>query len=828
MDEEDKKSDSIKEGEVLQIANNILGLLEYSQQLTDEEILFSDEFYISILSNLLTEQKADIQPGETPEQKVKCLKELINLLSSIIEMDLSQINVEGIIMNHDKASAKSLLELIEELIKILMKENLEEAEGDNNEEKNKKEKEESVRLKTDKNNSDNKIKKIREMMKLDDENENENEENENSSYKRKYAELENGIDNIDDINNNSEEDEIKSDEKDKDNNLLDINYDLEDKNNSNSSRVMNVSHISEMEKNKINETPSGKKGQKPNKNKKEESSENKASSNRRNKNDKQNKKKSDKIPDLLINKIKDNIEKVEIPRINVDEDGDEEEKEYNEENIINNNYLNSNSLEDESNLYGEENYYVPQSVPRAYNKLQLSSYSKESESSNNKYIRSKKKLNELEDKQNSSDSKSEYNVSFHSKKDNNKKSSLDEYNNINMPSSNKNEELSTNKKNYDNNDLKESKISQSKKSSKSQQSSQNINDDQDDISKSSEYSNSINAKKSYYSSSSKRSKVSQKSNRSNRTNRTNKSNKSNKSKKDTDKNSNIKQKGTEDKLRTTKNIGMDLNFIEIPISNEEMKYIIKKELRKLYGDKATQYFKKDIIELISENLKMARKEIIKYETGVETEDYFSREFYQKYLKEIQNIIKNAINGLNKEDMYKKNVILNIGNNIQFMKKLKDAENKEISNDIEYKQKELDSRNDDANMNILNQILLYPSYCYELQRQVYLAQTQSQIELNLAIEREREKNLEEIKDSYDNRIAVLYEILRRQKKERLNKKKFGELLDYTLKDIKKRKLRKQVEEMLDQIDEEDDKNNFYDNNGQDANQEQIEKLLKNIC
>ena len=98
-----------------------------------------------------------------------------------------------------------------------------------------------------------------------------------------------------------------------------------------------------------------------------------------------------------------------------------------------------------------------------------------------------------------------------------------------------------------------------------------------------------------------------------------------------------------------------------------------------------------------------------------------------------------------------------------MKKLKDAENKEISNDIEYKQKELDSRNDDANMNILNQILLHPSYCYELQRQVYLAQTQSQIELNLAIEREREKNLEEIKDSYDNRIAVLYEILRRQKK-----------------------------------------------------------------
>ena len=48
------KSDSIKEGEVLQIANNILGLLDYSQQIDDEDALFSDECYISILSNLLT------------------------------------------------------------------------------------------------------------------------------------------------------------------------------------------------------------------------------------------------------------------------------------------------------------------------------------------------------------------------------------------------------------------------------------------------------------------------------------------------------------------------------------------------------------------------------------------------------------------------------------------------------------------------------------------------------------------------------------------------------------------------------------------------------
>ena len=123
-EEREDKSDSIKDGEVLQIANNILGLLDYSQQLDDEDVLFSDEFYISILSNLLTEQNYEIKPGETPEEKVKSLKQLIKLLGQIIEMDLSQISAKGIILEHDKSSAKSLLELIEELIKTLINANL--------------------------------------------------------------------------------------------------------------------------------------------------------------------------------------------------------------------------------------------------------------------------------------------------------------------------------------------------------------------------------------------------------------------------------------------------------------------------------------------------------------------------------------------------------------------------------------------------------------------------------------------------------------------------------------------------------------------------------
>ena len=252
------------------------------------------------------------------------------------------------------------------------------------------------------------------------------------------------------------------------------------------------------------------------------------------------------------------------------------------------------------------------------------------------------------------------------------------------------------------------------------------------------------------------------------------------------------------------------------MSNEEMKYIIKKELRKLYGEKAPKYFSKEIIELINENLKMARKEIIKYETGQEPDDFFSREFFNKYQKQMQQVIKNVIKEINQENLYKKNVIMSIGNNINFMKKLKDIEAKDLLNDIENRKKEND-------INDINQILMYPSYCYELQKKIYLTQTQNEMELNFAIEKERENNIKQTKDNYDNKVAILNKILKKQKRERLNKKKYGEILDYNLKNMKKEKLRKQVEDMLDLIDEEDNKVNIYQNNP-----EEIEKILKNVA
>ena len=52
---------------------------------------------------------------------------------------------------------------------------------------------------------------------------------------------------------------------------------------------------------------------------------------------------------------------------------------------------------------------------------------------------------------------------------------------------------------------------------------------------------------------------------------------------------------------------------------------------------------------------------------------------------------------------------------------------------------------------------------------------------------------------------------------------GEILDFQLKNMKKKKLRQQVEDLLDQIDEENNKVNLLESN----NGQELDKALKNV-
>ena len=102
----------IKDGDLLNIANNILFLLNHSQRLENEEDLFLDDFYVSIIGNLLSENQPELTPGNTLQEKAEIMDKLVQSLSKAIEVDLPQINGSGIILNHDKESAKNLLDVI--------------------------------------------------------------------------------------------------------------------------------------------------------------------------------------------------------------------------------------------------------------------------------------------------------------------------------------------------------------------------------------------------------------------------------------------------------------------------------------------------------------------------------------------------------------------------------------------------------------------------------------------------------------------------------------------------------------------------------------------
>ena len=123
MDDDSNNQDD--EVELVDIANYILALLNSSDKIENEEDLFSDEFYISVISVLMADEEIKLKPGKTPDEKVKNLKELLNFFTNMLEIELPDIDSEAIILEHDRKNTKTLLELLFNLIQTILKAQLE-------------------------------------------------------------------------------------------------------------------------------------------------------------------------------------------------------------------------------------------------------------------------------------------------------------------------------------------------------------------------------------------------------------------------------------------------------------------------------------------------------------------------------------------------------------------------------------------------------------------------------------------------------------------------------------------------------------------------------
>ena len=167
----------------------------------------------------------------------------------------------------------------------------------------------------------------------------------------------------------------------------------------------------------------------------------------------------------------------------------------------------------------------------------------------------------------------------------------------------------------------------------------------------------------------------------------------------------------------------------------------------------------------------------------------------------------------------------IGQNLPFMKKLKDYESKRLENEIANKKFFYKNNN-----NFLEELYfcrkIYENFL-QLETEKFTREMESINIINTMKLEEKANNISEIEEYYKNKIAILNEIGRREREENRRSKQEDELIYYQLSSMPKRELKKKLKIILNSI--EDDiypVNEEVENNNMQNNQEEIEKILNN--
>ena len=770
---EDEQSDTVPEGALLSIANNILSLLEYSSELENEEDLFLDDFYIAIVSNLVSDRKFNIVPGKTKAEKVKSLDALIQFLSQIIEMDFSQISAKGIIEEHDRVSAKCLLELIEELIKALIEQNGEEEQSEK----------EAHSISEDMkrpNISDGNI--GRGINQFDDDENNDEVHNETSELNINEKNSEDDIIQVHESNEN--EDNIldsHSDKSHKSDNIDDSNKDIQ-------ISTQNVNKTDNIENNLTTNN--------------NESSE------------------------ILIGNRSclEPLDIEKIMRMNQDESYMRHTMTQNDISRYAREYAEAEEEEANENEHNEEEMqYAPLEVLEVShdnnleetpikNVSHISEVSKSKENSEQQHILSKKRSD------------------IHSNEMNNKEVNIDKISsNIDKDitgsyvsykkedSEDKGEEEMENEDEYFNQ-------SNSIRSAAMPQQRQHINLTSSDNSLNSY--NNISKQDNTPSEKKSNRNISKTSSIKNVSNKSNKNkNKSNISQSDISKTSIHTNPNNNNKseVKNTKSSSSSI-LEELPLSNEELQYEIMKELHRIYGNKLDRVLlnynaqnSQSVIDLIIRNIKLARQKTMKIANRIPNpDDLVTKEFIHRYNKELQYILKYYKKEKMQRNSFQERALRTITQNVKVMKKIQEIQTKKIESEIEQKRKAREVRNHHNQLRMCNEIY---AKAFQFEKEKYIEETANQMELRRIENEEKRKAMMEIEKYYKDKIAILQELLRREKREREIEHRAKIQFLSQLERERKGEFRRQIDEVLERFDEEDKKAELNDNN-----QEEIEKIF----
>ena len=801
------------EEDLINIANAIYSILSQEKEIKSEEELFSDTVYIDIIGTLLPNIQGEISPGETPEEKIENIGLLLSLLNKLLETELD-IDPKKIIIDKDKESAKTFLEILLEVTTSLLNSGAEfEEEEDELEErkmnisdpgmKYNEESVESLRLGKDKKSGKKSGKKKEEKIKKEDKEDlldgldkEKSQSGENLIFDKNNKDI--------DLDNNIDNDNI------------DVDMDNEEKkNNSDADDEIIRKNTEEENINLTNEN-----------------------------NDINSEKKTYDIPGLLEGDIEKSKSK---SKSNIELDNENENDLEEEEFNIQKNKFNFANLGNSDDDNSSMNNKLANSVPQPMDKPMLTN-----NNSTEEYIdlRKNKKSkenkeeddfdynynDELEEKNNSNSNSntSNMNISLHSKKSKSKKQQkiLDESNSklnesSNKKSKNKNKLTNNNntgsnsKKNninnqiYKNNTNKKSTKKQSRTTSKKNnltqtQSNISLNDD---ISKSSVYTNSLRPAP-------------------------------NPNEKKAEKKNLEAQNSRKSSIKTkSKSSASTIINSEIPLDTQGFKFELIKELKKLYGKKIGKVLQGpnnsySNLDLVLQEFKLAKKQekLMKNaeknsasksnNANLSSEDtILTRDFLLKNERLLQLMLQICDQKLKSKKSDQEKYVREIGQNLPFMKKLKDFENKRLENEIANKKFFYKNNN-----NYIEEIYfcqkIYENFL-QLESEKCAREIESLNLINAMKLEEKANNISEIENYYKNKIAILKEIERREREENRRSKMNDDLIYYQLNSMPKRELKRKMKFIINSLDDEMyTTNDEAENNNIQNNQEEIEKILDN--
>ena len=734
------------EGYLLELANTILSLFNSSSKIENEEDLFSDEFYISIFSFLVQEGgELDIEPGKTAEEKVQNLKNLLDILSGILEAEPPKIDVKAIIMKHDKKNTKDLLELFFSLIQNIIKANLgEEIELDEEEIKsnsfednklNLSEKKPKKKMPLDKDEEID-LENLESLRLSKDKNKNKispEKEKEKSSQKKENLQNEKYEGDKKDILNNEEkhidldDEEIKISESisNKKSNKKDIGIDNEDEGEEGEEENVNISNSKEKEIddniNLLNDS-------------------NEIKINHITDSEKNNisLKKSNEIPNLL---------------------GEEENSDFKKA---------KNQFED-IRISGQDNsdiginyldMHQANSVPQTQNKLHLPSASEE---------------NDL-------DKEDDFDYNYNDDKKSKKEDSVVTNSNINNLSQNK-----SNKKNKSNNNSKSIHQSTQKNedkkntSSKKKVESSNKKDKTKNENNESEKLNIEGGEEGIQGGGPK-------------------------GKKEIDGDQNqINQEQKNSQTNEEENIESPL--VDEAFKYELMKEFRRVYGDKLDNIflKHNIEISKNTLELALRNIKLAKQKMMKISNRIpEVDDLKTKEYLLKYEKERQMMEMNYNKDKKKLNCFEQRAINNFKQNIKDMKKAKEIEVRKTEIEIERRRKAQEVRNHHNQIKFCNEIY---QKALQLEKEKNLEKIKKKREMIKKKNEDKRLDMERIENYYKDQIRLLREILENEKKQKEIEHRARIQMLSKLEKEKRNEYKKELDNILDRFEQEEKKNEF---------------------